>query len=58
MNNLLVNTNSVRYKNNNRHKQYFLEDSAYDTKEIRDILKQKGLHDIIPQNIKKYKGQR
>jgi hypothetical protein len=51
MNNLSVSTNSIRH-NNNRYKQYFLGDSTYDTKEIRDILKQKGLHAIILQNIK------
>jgi hypothetical protein len=41
MNKKLVNTNSIRYKNNDEYKQYFLGDSAYDTKEIRDILNQK-----------------
>jgi hypothetical protein len=57
MNNLLVDTNSIRYKNNNKYKQYFLGDFAHDTKEIRDILNQKGLHTIIPQNIKNMKDK-
>jgi hypothetical protein len=57
INNLLMNTNSIRYKNNNRYKQYFLGDSAYDTKEIRDILKQKRLYAIIHQNIKNIKDK-
>jgi hypothetical protein len=34
-----------------------LGDFAHDTREIRDILKQKGLRAIIPQNIKNIKGK-
>lgn len=56
-NNLIIDTNATKYKNSNRHKQYFLADKGYDTKHIKYILRKKGYIYIVPQNKRNIKNK-
>jgi len=47
---LLIKTNTRKYKNHNRFKQYFLADKGYDTKVNRKILKNEHYIPIIAYN--------
>jgi len=48
--NIKIDLKSKICNNSNKHKQYFLGDSAYDTTHIRSILKDNYLHPIIDYN--------
>lgn len=48
--NMYVNPQTIKYKNSNKHKQYFLADKGYDTNEIRTFLENEGYNVIIPHN--------
>ena len=43
-------TKTNKYKNSNRHKQYFLADAGYDSNKNIKFLKEKGYIPIIPKN--------
>ena len=58
INNCVINTNTEKYKNHNRFKQYFLADSGYDSKNNHDLLINKGYIPIIIQNRKNIKDQK
>lgn len=49
-NKMNINTGAEKYRNSNRHKQYFMADSGYDSSKVREILTQKGYYVIIPVN--------
>lgn len=51
----IIDTCTLKYKCSNRHKQYFLADAAYDTKNIITMCNNYGYKVIIPQNIKNIK---
>lgn len=55
-NNLLIETNTNRYKDHNRYKQYFLADKMYDTKEFRKKITDKGYSCIIDYNKRNTKN--
>lgn len=57
-NNLLINPNTFKYKNHNRYKQYLLADKGYDSKEIRNLLENKGYIPIIPYNKRNTKDKK
>ena len=42
INNCIINTNTKKYTNHNRYKQYLFADSGYDSKENHDFLINKG----------------
>jgi hypothetical protein len=46
-------TLTEKYKNNNKFKQYLSVDKAYDTKEVKKMINDKGYHPIIAQNKRK-----
>jgi transposase len=48
--NMAVNTNSLKYVNNNRYKQYLSADKGYDSKKIRKKIKKRGFIPVIPRN--------
>ena len=51
------NTNTKKYINNHRYKQYFLADAGYDSKESMEMLKEKGYIGIIPKNRRRSKTE-
>ena len=51
----VIKTNPQKYKNSNRHKQHFLADKGYDSKNNRKYLKEKGFNTIIPYNTRNTK---
>jgi len=53
---MLIKTDTKKYKNHNRFKQYFLADKGYDTKSVRDILKKKHYISIIAHNKRNTKN--
>lgn len=53
--NILIKTNASKYINSNKHKQYFLADKGYDSKQIRTILKTNSYEPIIAQNRRNIK---
>ena len=48
--NMLIDTNTKKFVNNNRYKQYFLGDKGYDSQKIRNILSEKGYIPLIDYN--------
>lgn len=54
--NMLVDTETRKYKNVNKHKHYFLADKGYDSNIIRNMLIEKGYYVIIPFNKKNTKN--
>jgi transposase len=56
-NELMISTNANKYKKSNRHKQYFLADKGYSTKNIESFLKQKGYEPIIAFNKRNIKDK-
>ena len=50
LDNLLIETKTVEYKEFNKYRQYFLADKGYDTKHIRNIVTEKGYTPIIDHN--------
>jgi len=57
INNINVNINTLKCSNNNKHKQYLLADSGYDTKEIHKSLIDKGYTPIIKPNKRNTKDE-
>lgn len=53
LSNFFVDTLTEKYKNNNKFKQYLSADKAYDTKEVKKMISNKGYHPIIAQNKRK-----
>ena len=51
----LVNIDPLKYKNNNKYKQYLLADKGYDFKKIFQFGNQHGYTVIIPQNKRNIK---
>lgn len=49
-NEMTINPQTNKYKQSNRHKQYFLADKGYDTNEVRTFLNNKGYQTIIAYN--------
>jgi len=41
INEKIINTDTIKYKNNNRYKQYLLGDSGYDSNKNAQLLKKK-----------------
>ena len=56
LNTLLIVTNTHKYKNNNRFKQYLMADKGYDSKKIRKQLSDFGYTVIIPYNKRNTKN--
>jgi hypothetical protein len=54
-NNILIDTQTNTYNKNNKYKQYFLGDKAYDTNDIRNTLKNDNLTTIIDYNHRRTK---
>jgi transposase len=54
--NMLVDTETYKYKNVNKHKHYFLADKGYDSNIIRNMLIEKGYYVIIPFNKRNTKN--
>ena len=52
---MLIVTNSRKYKNHNRYKQYFLADKGYDSKKIKHVLVNNGYIPLIAQNRRNIK---
>lgn len=50
INELIYDPKSLKYKNNNRYKQYFLADAGYDSRAIREELTSRGYKVFIPKN--------
>lgn len=50
INNRLVIIDTLTASKNNKHKQYMLEDGAYDVAQVRSLLEEKGYTPIIPHN--------
>lgn len=50
INELIYDPKSLKYKNNNRYKQYFLADADYDSRAIREELTSRGYKVFIPKN--------
>ena len=55
-NEIIINPQTNKYKQSNRHKQYFLADKGYDTTEIRTFLNNKGYQTIIAYNKRNTKN--
>ena len=53
LSNFFIDTMTEKYKNNNKFKQHFSCDKAYDTKKVRKMISDKGYHPIIAQNKRK-----
>lgn len=56
-NNMYVETNTKKYHNNNRYKQYFLADKGYDSEKVRDLLQENGYIPIIDYNKRNTKDE-
>lgn len=56
-NNMLVDTNPLKYQYTNKYKQYLLADTAYDSKKIRDKLINDGYNPIIEHNKRNTKDK-
>jgi len=54
---ILIDPNTNKYKNSNRHKQYLLADKGYDSKKVRKIAADKGYSVIIPYNKRNTKDK-
>ena len=57
-NKMKINTNADKYKNSNRHKQYFLADIGYDSNKIKQTMNKLGYTCIIPQNKRNIKNKK
>ena len=55
---ITVNTNTRKYRNHNRYKQYFLADAAYSSAYIRTYLMKKGYIPIIAHNKRNTKNKK
>jgi transposase len=55
LDNMIINPNPNKYKNNNRYKQYFLADKGYDSSALRNKLKHLGYTSIIDHNKRNIK---
>jgi len=55
--NLLIITNTKKYEGSNKHKQYFLADKAYDSRNVRELLKKYGYIPIIDYNKRNIKNK-
>jgi len=58
INEKIINTDTIKYKNNNRYKQYLLGDSGYDSNKNAQLLKKKGYTPIIIQNKRNIKNKK
>jgi hypothetical protein len=52
---MMINPETIKYKNINKYKQYFMADSAFDTKKIINKLNNNGYNVLIEQNRRKIK---
>lgn len=50
LNHLMIDPNTINYIKINKHKQYLLADTGYDSKEIRKLVSRKGYTYKCPQN--------
>lgn len=57
LNNMLILTNTNKYKSSNKHKQYILGDKGYDTKNIRKLFSDIGYNVIIDYNKRNTKNK-
>ena len=58
VNNITIDSNTNKYKNHNRYKQYFLADKGYDSKENNNLLLAKGYTPVIAQNKRNIKNKK
>jgi hypothetical protein len=54
---LLIDADTIKYKGNNKNKQYFLADKGYDSKKVRELVSKKGYIYICPQNKRNIKTE-
>lgn len=58
VNHCFMNPNTEKRQHNNKHKQYFLADSGYDSKSNIHFLKKKGYVPLIKQNRRNIKNKK